>query len=121
VLDLRRFENAQLRGGFTFAEVRRTAEPLLDPLERAATAQTIIRGSRFYVLLRADMEETELSVSVYHEVLEAATVAAEDPPDAVMELNEGDFERAAQTAHAKYGVATPETVNQLLADFGFLS
>ena len=73
------------------------------------------------MLLRADLDERELSVSLYHEVLEAATVAAEDPPDAVMELNEGDFEQAAQAAHARYGIATPETLNQLLAEFGFLS
>src|SRR5882724_8108647 len=119
MLDLLPFQNVRLRGGFTLAEVRLTAEPLLDPLERAATAQTIIRGSRFYVFLRADLDERELSISLYHEVLEAATVAAEEPPDAVLELNEGDFEQAAQSAHAQYGIATPETLNQLLAEFGF--
>jgi hypothetical protein len=119
VLDLAPFQDLRLRGGFTLVEVRLAAEPLLDPLERAATAQTIIHGSRFHVLLRADLEERELSVSLYHEVLEAATVAAEHPPEAVLDFNEGAFERAAQAAHAGSGPASPETLNQMLVGFGF--
>src|SRR5262249_39005651 len=89
VLDLTSFQNLALRGGFLIAEVRLTAQPLLDPLERAATAQTIIRGTRFHIFLRADLDERELSISLYHEVLEAAAVASTRPPDAVLELNEG--------------------------------
>ena len=96
-----------------------TAQPLLDPIERAARAQTIVRGSRFYVFLRADLDQDELSVSLYHEVLEAATVAAERPPHAVLALNEGNFEQAAQSAHRRLGVASPSTLNQMLAEFGF--
>ena len=45
---------------------------------------------------RAGFCERELSISLYHEILEAATVASLHPPDSVMEFNEGDFERAAQ-------------------------
>lgn len=119
MLDLAPFQNLPLRGGFVLAEVRLTAQPLLDPIERAATAQTIIRGLRFHIFLRADLDERELSVSIYHEVLEAATVAAEHPPDAVLELNEGHFEQAARSAHDRLGVASPRALNQLLADFGF--
>jgi hypothetical protein len=119
VLDLVPFQNLGLRGGFTMVEVRLTAEPLLDPLDRVATAQTIIRGKRFHVLLHADLDERALSVSLYHEVLEAATVAADHPPEAVREFNEGAFERAAQAARGKLGAATPSTLNQMLVDFGF--
>src|SRR5688500_10039595 len=72
VLELSPFQNLELRGGFIIAEAQLTAEPLLDPLERAASAQTIIRAQRFHIFLRADMDEQELSVSLYHEVLEAA-------------------------------------------------
>jgi len=60
-----------------------------------------------------------LSISLYHEILEAATVAAEQPPDKVLNLNEGDFEQAAQSAHARFGTASPDTLNQLLEEFGF--
>lgn len=90
-------------------------------LNAAATAQTIIRGTRFHISLRADLDERELSVSLYHEVLEAATVAAERAPEAVLEFNEGDFEQAAQSAHARLGLASPRTLNQLLAEFRFLA
>ena len=119
VLDLAPLQNLGLRGGFTIVEVRLTAEPLLDPLGRVATAQTIIRGKRFHVLLRADLDEREISVSLYHEVLEAATVALDHPPEAVLEFNEGAFERAAQAAHGKLGPAAPWTLNQMLVEFGF--
>jgi hypothetical protein len=119
VLDLARFRNLRLRGGFTLVEVRLTAEPLLDPLERAATAQTIIRGKGFHISLRSDLGEHETSVSLYHEVLEAATLAAEHPPETVLEFNEGAFERAAQAAHARLGPAAPGTLNQMLVEFGF--
>jgi hypothetical protein len=119
MLDLVPFQNLGLRGGFVIAEVQLTAKPLLDPLERAATAQTIIRGNRFHIFLRADMDEQEISVSLYHEVLEAATLAAQNPPEAVMDLNEAGFEQAAQQAHRCMGVASPASLNQLLEQFGF--
>lgn len=119
MLDLAPFQNLQLRGGFVIAEVHLTAQPLLDPLERAAAAQTIIRGNRFHILLRADLDQREPSISLYHEVLEAATVALDHPPDKVVEFNEGAFEGAAQAAHARLGPASPKTLNQMLADFGF--
>jgi hypothetical protein len=108
-----------LRGGFTIAEVQLAAQPLLDPLERAASALTIIRAKRFHIFLRADLDERELSISLYHEVLEAATVAVEHPPASVMELNEGGFEAAAKAAHASFGVASPGRLNQMLAESGF--
>src|SRR3989442_6921230 len=119
MLDLAPFQGMQLRGGFLIAEVHLTAQPLLDPLDRAATALTIIRGTRFYIYLRADLDERELSVAIYHEVLEAATVAAEHPPDSVMEFNEGAFEQAAQGAHQRFGTASPAALHQMLAEFGF--
>ena len=119
MLDLTPFQDLRLPGGFTLVEVHLAAGPLLDPLGRAAKAQTIIRGKRFHISLQADLDERELSVSLYHEVLEAATVAADHPPEAVLELNESAFERAAQTAQRRLGPATPETLNHMLVEFGF--
>jgi hypothetical protein len=46
-------------------------------------------------------------------------MAAEPPPAAVLELNEGQFEQAAQSAPERLGVASPQTLNQLLAEFEF--
>lgn len=119
MLDLATLQNLVLHGGFLLTEIRLTSQFLLDPLGRPATAQTVICGSRFNISLRDDLSETELSVSLYHEVLEAATVAAAHPPESVMEFNEGDFERAAQSAHTRLGVASAERLNQMLAEFGF--
>jgi len=65
------------------------------------------------------MDDEELSVSLYHEVLEAATVAAENPPESVMEFNEGAFEESARSAHASYGIASPTSLNEMLEKFGF--
>jgi len=87
VLDLAVFENLVLRGGFIIAEVGITSEPLLDPLARPAIAQTIIRGTRLHIFLSNGLDDVELSVSLYHEVLEGATVAAEAPPRPVTEFN----------------------------------
>lgn len=119
MLDLVPFQQLPLRGGFLLVETVLTAQPLLDPIERAASAQTVIRGLRFHILLRADLDEKELSISLYHEILEAATIAAASPPESVMEFNEGDFEREARAAHERFGNATPLSLNQLLAEFGF--
>ena len=56
---------------------------------------------------------------LYHEILEAATVASLHPPVRVMEFNEGDFERAARAAHAEWGDPTPENPNRMLQSYGF--
>lgn len=61
----------------------------------------------------------QISISIYHEVLEAAAVAAQHPPVAVSNLNEAGFEAAARSAQKRLGMATPDNLNQLLADFGF--
>ena len=119
MVDLATMQNLALRGGFLIAEIRRTSQFLLDPLGRPATAQTVIRGSRFHISLRDDLKGEELSISIYHEILEASTVAADSPPESVLEFNEGDFERAARSLHARLGAATPERLNQMLAEFGF--
>ena len=73
--DLAAFQNLVLRGGFVLAEVRLTSQFLLDPLGRPATAQTIIRDKRLHIFLRTNLDERDLSISLYHEVLEAATLA----------------------------------------------
>jgi hypothetical protein len=65
------------------------------------------------------LTEDEQSISLYHEILEAATVAAHNPLESVLEFNEAEFERAAGSLHARLGRATPERLNQMLAEFGF--
>ncbi len=91
----------------------------MDALGREATAQTRIVGPRFRVLLRRPMSSREESVSLYHEILEAAAVASDFPPESVVEYNEGDFERAALAACDRFGPASPENLKRMLQKFGF--
>jgi len=56
---------------------------------------------------------------LYHEILEAASVAMAEPPASVMDFNELDFERAARQAHGRWGNASPANLNLLLQFHGF--
>jgi hypothetical protein len=58
----------------------------------------------FEITMKSDLAEEEQSVTLYHEILEAAAVASPNPPTAVIDFNEGDFERAAHSAHKEFGV-----------------
>ncbi len=119
MLDLDVFRNCQLRGGFTIVEVERTAESMADAIGREAAAQTRITASEFRLRIVAWLDERELSVTLYHEVLEAATVASPAPPHAMSEFNEGDFERTARLMHEHFGPASPANLNRMLERFGF--
>ncbi len=85
MIDTRQLVDLQLPGGFVIKGIEFTREPLLDALEREAAAQTRIVGWEFRLLLRAGLSEEELSITLYHEILEAAAVASSDPPAAVMD------------------------------------
>ena len=69
--------------------------------------------------MKSDLTEEEQSVTLYHEILEAAAVASPNPPTAVINFNEGDFERAAHSAHKEFGVASVENLNRMLKSYGF--
>lgn len=119
MIDLRAFENIPLRGGFTIVRMEHTADPLLDAVGREAIARTRIVGSKFEIAIKSNLTEEEQSVTVYHEILEAATVASVAAPAAVIDFNEGDFERAAYSAHEQFGVASVENLNRMLKSYGF--
>lgn len=114
------FDYQPLRGGFLLVKIAVTSEPMFDAIGRVALARTSIVGANITIELSADFAAPEqFSISIYHEVLEAATVGALNPPAAVCELNEAGFEAAAQHAHATLGEASPDTLNRMLAAFGF--
>ena len=92
---------------------------MVDAIGREAVAQTKIVVRDFRLFIRAGLNDEELSVTLYHEILEAATVAADDPPAAVMDFNEANFERAACEAHERWGHASPDNLNRLLQFHGF--
>lgn len=119
-MSLEAFEFQPLRGGFLLIKIVINAEPMHDAMGRVALARTtIIRRNITIELAASTSDADEISISIYHEVLESATVAALSPPAAVCELNEAGFEVAAKEAHALHGAATPETLNRMLESFGF--
>ena len=64
--------------------------------------------------------ETNMShAALYHELLEAMTVALEHPPSPMVMLNEAGFERAARQAYEEFGPASPENLDRMLQSFGF--
>ena len=119
MIDAASFRNVRLNGGFVIAEVQFTREPLVDALGREAAAQTRIVGKEIRLLIRASLDEQESSITLYHEILEAASVASVHPPSSVAEFNAGDFERTARDMHEKLGEVTPEKLNDMLQSFGF--
>jgi hypothetical protein len=86
---------------------------------RQAIARTRIVGRTFEITIKSDLAEEEQSVTLYHEILEAATVASSNPPVAVLDFNEGDFERAAYLAQEQFGVASIDNLNRMLKSYGF--
>jgi hypothetical protein len=117
--DFSAIQGLHLPGGFFISRLEFVAEPLTDALGRPALARTRILGREFQITLLASQTDKEKSVSLYHEILEAMTGAAVEPPVGVIEFNEGDFERAAYEAHNRFGDASSETVNRMLQFHGF--
>jgi len=76
------FTGVRLHGGYTIASMLITTVPILDPLGRRAVAQTRINGREFHMIILYSPDDKELSVSIYHEVLEAMTVPRQILPPA---------------------------------------
>ena len=119
MIDLKQFKNLRLHGGFVIKAIVLTDGPIVDAIGREAIAQTSTIVRKFRLLIRSRLSEEELSVTLYHEILEAASVAVAVPPDTVIDFNEADFEQAAQNAHKRWGNASPANLNLLLQFHGF--
>ena len=91
----------------------------MDAIGREAVAQTRAIARELRLLVRAGLSEEELSITLYHEILEAASVAIANPPAGVMDFNEADFERAAHDAQKRWGNASPANLDLLLQFHGF--
>ncbi|MBM3853892.1 MAG: hypothetical protein FJ399_12165 [Verrucomicrobia bacterium] len=110
---------ARVHGGFIIRAIELTNARIEDPLGREAIAQTQVVAREFRLLVRSGLSEEEFSVTLYHEILEAACVAVADPPLAVVDFNEAGFERAARTSHARWGNASLMNLNLMLQFHGF--
>lgn len=78
----------------------------------------LLAGS-FRLTIALDLSDDELSITLYHEILEAATVACDHPPVSVSDLNEAGFEAAAHRAYETWGEASVENLNHMLQFYGF--
>jgi hypothetical protein len=112
-------QGARLCGGFVISRLEFSAAPLVDAIGRPALARTRIVAREFQLTITAQLSKKEKSVSLYHEILEAMTVASTEPPARVWDFLEADFERAAYEAHDRFGPASPETLNRMLQFHGF--
>ena len=119
-MDLEVFDYQPLRGGFFLLKITVNAEPKFDAVGRRALARTSIVGTNITIeLAGAKTSPEQISISIYHEVLEAATVGAMNPPASACGLNEAGFEAAAVRVQATLGMACPASLNQMLEGFGF--
>src|SRR5439155_27376623 len=118
MIDLSALQNLRLRGDFTIVRLELTNEPIADAIGREARARTRIVGRGFDLLIRAGLSQLELSVTLYHEILEAAKAAIENLPAAIRQLNEGDFDRAAYQAHEQFGEVCPQNLDRMLRLYG---
>lgn len=119
MIDTRQFRNLKLPGGFIIERLELTNRPILDALQREAVARTRIVGRKLYLELRAALSEKEASISLYHEILEAASVGSSNPPVTVVDFNEPSFEQAAHDAFERWGCVTPGNLIRLLQFYEF--
>lgn len=90
-----------------------------DAVGRPDLARALIEGRTISIEIATAQAPEELSVSIYHELLEAMTVGVQSPPRAVWDLNEAGFEQVAQGAHRLHGLANSRSVIIFLSEFGF--
>ena len=119
MIDIRQFKNLRLHGGFIVKDIELTDASIMDAIGREAVAQTRAIARELRLLIRAGLSEEELSVTLYHEILEAAAITLANPPIGLMDFNEADFERAARAAHERWGNASLMNLNRMLQFHGF--
>jgi len=85
------FQGLRLRGGFIIVRLEFVTRPLVDAIGRSALAKTQIVGREFQLTIVSSLSDKEKSVTLYHEVLEAMTVASSEAPASVQDFNEGDL------------------------------
>ena len=118
-MNLDQFSGLQLPQGFVLIRIELVQAPMRDAIGRPALARAVIEGRTIFIDLAADQTADELSVCIYHELLEAMTVGVALPPLMVCDLNEAGFERAAKDAHRRHGLAKACSVIDFLHEFGF--
>jgi hypothetical protein len=96
-------------------------DELYDVLGRPATGWTRQIGNRLEITLLSGLTEEEASVTMYHELIEAAMGVhfPNDVPIALHEVNEEQIDDLAVKYHQRFGPATVDTLNEMLRELGF--
>ncbi len=120
-LDLSTFRNAQLRGGTSIESITMSEEPIVDVSGGPALGHTStnLGTGAMEIEIAPGLSPEEQSITIYHEVIEVASLQAKQPPPTVLDLSEQEIDLLAKMAHEQYGLATVETLNHLLRDLGF--
>jgi hypothetical protein len=71
------------------------------------------------IRLAPGLSPSEQSITLYHEVIEAASLQAKSPPPMVLDLTEQEIDLLAGMAHGQFGSASVENLNKLLTALGF--
>lgn len=119
MINLEPFKNFRLHGGFVIRDLQTAPGRIVDVVGREASAQTRIRGRAFHLLVRSGLNDGEISVVLYHEVLEAAAVAVDYAPGGVEDFSEDAFVEAGYDAFERWGAVSPDNLSLMLIFHGF--
>lgn len=119
-LNIEAFSGRTLHSGIQIESVKTTHE-LTDVLGRPATGFTSRVGKSLQIILLEGLSPDEQSVTMYHEIIEAAMGAhfPDRVPVALQELNEAQIDALAQSFHTRLGPVNVRTANQMLRELGF--
>lgn len=113
------FAGVELVEGLSIASVALIDEPIEDLFGKSACGRTRIAQGKLHILISSALDDRERSVTLYHEVLEAVTVAAIRIPALIIDFGEADFEREGYATFDRLGMATPANVLAMLQFYGF--
>ncbi len=113
------FNNLFLVTGHTIISLELSNEPITDARGNEALGWTQTIGREMRIQILAELDEKEISVTLYHEVLEAVLLSCRHPPNSMVKFCESDFDLTAYAMYEKIGAATPNNINHMLQILGF--
>ncbi len=73
MFDIHLFEEIRLRGGYFLVSIECVQEPMVDAIGRTSLSKIHIIGRELRLIIYSRQTDHELSVTRYHEILEAMT------------------------------------------------
>jgi hypothetical protein len=118
------FNNVVLRGGYRINSLQLTDKPIIGPggLQKLGSTGTNLGTGAMDILISSNQSNRQISITIYHEVLEAALYqAGPKAPPAVSHLvdNETGIDALARSFYNQLGIASVENLNKMLESLGF--